>query len=297
MKRRFCSALRGFKISFILSLFGTVVEGLVVFLFAYNIILLADFVHWLTDTTLEGLFLLFVKHASKTHKRYPLGTVIMESILVTIAALAMVIIYGYMFLDYFLTYRLQEVYGIYHPLLSIVTMMGGTLTGITLYIQNKKYKELGLEIIRVDYIHALIDTVAAVLATIGIIVVSYTGNPGLEALFTVLLTLFVFHSLTEVLRDTFKTAISKNVDPELKLRVFDKLVKTYSDVYFRDIDARKVGSFYIVTVHVEVDPKTTIREAYRLRSRIIESIRELSDLIYHVDVLIYPNKSFERKWR
>lgn len=124
---------------------------------------------------------------------------------------------------------------------------------------------------------------------------SYTGNPGVEALFTVLLTFFVFHSLSEVFRDTFKTIIGKNIDPELKLKILDKLMKNFTDVYFKDIDARKVGSFYIVTVHLEVDPKTTIREAYKIRSRIIEAVREVSDLIYHVDVLISPSSLFKKR--
>ncbi|MEM4717768.1 MAG: cation transporter [Desulfurococcaceae archaeon] len=297
MRTRFNQALTGFKMSFTLSLFGTTLEAIVVLFLAYNIILIADLAHWLTDTILEGLFLIFLKHASRIHRRFPLGTVIMESILVTTAALIMVTIYGYVFLNYFLTYQLQEIHGMYHPALSALTILGGILTGAASYIQGKKYRELGLEIIKVDYVHASLDTIAAVLATIGVIMVSYTGNPGIEALFTVLLTFFVFHSLSEVFRDTFKTIIGKNIDPDLKIKVLDKLMKTFPDLYLKDIDARKVGSFYIVAIHIEVDPKTTIKEAYKIRSRIIENIREVSDLIYHVDVIISPSIPLKRKRR
>lgn len=287
------SALEGFRVSFGLSLLGTIVEAIVV-VFAYNIILFTDLAHWLVDTTLEGLFMVSVNYASR-NKRFPLGTLVLESVLVTLAAVTMIGIYGYFFVDYFLNYSAQSVSGSYHPALSLVTVFGGVLTGIAMFVQRRKYSELGLEVIRVDYVHAVLDTVAAVLATLGIVLVCLTGNPGLEALFTSLLALFVFHSVLEVLRDTFKTITGRNVDPYLKLKIYEKLVRELSGVEVKSVDARRIGSFYIVSVHIRVDPKTTISDAYKIRSRVIELVREVSDLAYHVDVSIAPMKKIRRK--
>lgn len=289
-------ALVGFRISFWLSLVGSIVEALVLVL-AYNIILFADLAHWLVDTVLEGLFMVSINHASKTHKKFPLGTLVLESILVTTAAMAMIGIYGYVFINYFIDYGNNELSGVYHPLLALVTVMGGVLTGITMIVQKKKYEELKLEIIRVDYLHAVLDTFATIFATLGILVITYTSNPGYEALFTAILTFFVFHSVFEVLSDTFKTVTGRNVDPDLKLKVFEKLVRNFEDVHVKNVDARKIGSFYIVSVHVVIDPKTTIFEAYKLRSRIIDLVREVNDLIYHVDVSIAPYRGSRRRYR
>lgn len=287
------SAVEGFRVSFGLSLFGTVVEVFVV-VFAYNIILLADVAHWLIDTTLEGLFMVSVKYASR-NKRFPLGTLVLESVLITLAATAMVIIYGYFFISYFLEYGVQEISGTYHPAMAIVTVLGGALTAITMSVQKKKYNELKLEVIKADYIHAVIDTIAALLATVGLLVVSITRNPGIEALFTAILTLFVFHSIVEVFGDTFKTIAGKNVDPQMRLSIFEKLIKEFEGVEIKHVDARKIGSFYIVSVNIRVNPRTTISEAYKLRSRIVEVVRQVSDLIYHVDVSIGPSRRTKKR--
>lgn len=297
MRSRLKEAVSGFKISLSLSLAGTVIEAIVLTFFAYNIVLLADFAHWLIDTVLEALFVTSLSYASRSYRRFPLGTIVLESILVTLAALVMTGVYGYFFINYFASYSPQELSGAYHPLLALVTALGGLFTAIAMRAQKRRYERLGLKAIKIDYLHAVVDTFAAIVATIGILTISYTGNPGYEALFTALLTLFVFHGIVEVLRDTFRTITGRNVEVELKLRIFEKLVRYLERVHVRSVDARRIGSFYIVSVHMEVDPESTIEEAYKLRNQVIGLIREESDLVYHIDVYISPHKKLRRRRR
>ncbi len=287
-------SLAGFKISLGLSLLGTVVEALVV-LFTYNIILLTDLAHWLIDTVLEALFIVSVNHASKSYKKFPLGTLVLESTLVTTATLTMVAIYGYFFVDYFLKYEEAGLSGSYHPALAGVTLLGALLTAVVMYVQKKKYEELGLEIIRVDYIHGIVDTAAAALSSTGLVVVSLTHNKGYEALFTVLLSLFVFHSALQVLSDTFKTVTGKNTAPEIRARLFERLVKELGNAELLNVDARKVGSFYVVFVQIAVNSGITVEEAFKIRRRVADLIREECDLVYHVDISIVPKRKRYRR--
>jgi divalent metal cation (Fe/Co/Zn/Cd) transporter len=287
-------ALRGFKLSFALSLAGAIIEAAAVLL-SYNMILLADLSHWIIDTVLEALFVVSITYASKTYRRFPLGSLILESLLVTIAAIAIIGVYGYFFVSYFLNIPTGEVKGNYHPALAVVTVIGGILTLIVGYVQKKNFEELGLEVLKVDYKHAFIDTLAAFTATMGLITVSMTRNPGFEALFVSLLTLFVFHSVMEVLGDTIKTITGRNIEPELRLKIYRKLEGSLDKIDLKKVDARKVGSFYIVSIAVEASPHMTIRDAYKLRSRIIELVREVNEMIYHVDVFIKPTRKSWRK--
>ncbi len=293
---RLRASLGGFKISLCLSLTGVVLEAIAL-LFIYNMVLLTDFAHWLIDTTLELLFLASISHASRSYRRFPLSTLILESVLATIVALAMIGVYGHFFVSYFVSYGAQELSGSYHPLLASVTALGGVLTAIAAIVQRRRYSELRLEAIKVDYVHAAIDTLAAIVATMGVLVVSYTGNPSHEAFFIAILMFFVVHGVVEVLRDTFKTMSGRNVEPELKLKVFEKLVKSLGAISVRAVDARRIGSFYIVSIHVAVGPKTTVEEAYKLRNQIIDLVREVNDLVYHVDVYISPFKRPKRERR
>jgi len=293
---RLRSSLSGFKVSFYASLTGAVLEAFAL-LFVYNIILLTDFVHWLIDTALGALFLTSISHASKSYRRFPLSTLVLESVLVITVALAMMGVYGYFFASYFMNYGAQELSGSYHPLLALVTALGGALTATAAIVQRRRYNELRLEVIKVDYVHASIDTLAAAVATTGVLVISYTGNPSHEAFFTAMLMFFVAHGVVEVLRDAVKTISGRNVEPELKLKVFEKLVRSLGAIYVRAVDARKIGSFYVVSIHVAVSPKTTVEEAYKLRGQIINLVREVNDLVYHVDVYISPFKRLRRKRR
>jgi divalent metal cation (Fe/Co/Zn/Cd) transporter len=144
---------------------------------------------------------------------------ILESLLVTIAAIVLIGVYGYIFVSYFLNMPTGGVKGNYHLALAAVTVIGGILTLIVGYVQKKNFEELGLEVLKVDYKHAFIDTLAAFIATMDLITVSMTRNPGLEALFVSLLTLFVFHSVMGVLGDTIKTITGRNIEPELRLKI------------------------------------------------------------------------------
>lgn len=293
VEQKLREALRGFKLSFAFSLLGTLIEGLAL-LVSYNIILLADLSHWMIDTVLEALFVLSIWHASKTYRRFPLGVLILESLLVTITALLMLVIYGYMFVSYFINFTGANTSGNYHVALSSVTIAGGLLTLLVAYIQRKNYERLRLSVLKVDYKHAVIDTLAAAVATSGIVVVSLTNNPGYEALFLSLLTLFVLHSVLEVLGDTFRTITGKNFEPELRLKIYKKLESSLEKVNVKSVEARKIGSFYIVSVSIETYPHMTIKEAYRLRSKVIKLVREEDEMIYHVDVFIKPTAKDRR---
>jgi divalent metal cation (Fe/Co/Zn/Cd) transporter len=58
-------------------------------------------------------------------------------------------------------------------------------------------------------------------------------------------------------------------------------------------EARKLGSFYVVSVELAVEPDTTVLELHRLRKRVIKTIAGISELIYHIDVKFNP----KYKWR
>lgn len=62
------------------------------------------------------------------------------------------------------------------------------------------------------------------------------------------------------------------------------------------IDLQKVGFFYIVRIECFINPFTTILRAHKLRLKIkiMKTCREIGELIYHVDVILYPYKTVKR---
>ncbi|MEM1701477.1 MAG: cation transporter [Desulfurococcaceae archaeon] len=287
---RLREAVKAFKISLTLSILGTVVEGIVVFFVSRNMILLTDLVHWFVDTWLEALLLISIVYASRSTRRFPFGAIILESSLMIVIVMIISVIYGYVFVDY-INYFIQNP-GIsidVDPLLSFITAFGGMITGLLFIIQRRYYMRLRVELLKVDLTHALIDMVASIIATSGILIVSSTRNFGVEVAFTMILTFFVIHSAFEILEDAFRAILGKNIDIDMKLRILDRVMNAFGDIKVKNIDVRKYGSFYVVAINVLVDPKMSIMDAYRMRSKLINRIREESDLIYHVDVVLTPD--------
>ncbi|MEZ0289827.1 MAG: cation transporter [Sulfolobales archaeon] len=290
LRSRIRGAYRGFLLSFILSSIGTAIDVLV-FAFSRSMILLTDLVHWLVDTTLEATFVIAIYFASRTSRRYPWSVILIENYLIVIALISISATYAYLFLDYVLgEYTLGEVSTTsFTPL--IATVLGGVFTLATYITQSKNYKIYRLDILRVDKTHALLDLVASVITSLGVFLTVITLRPGVELLFILLSMLFVIHSVLEILRDLIKTVIGANIDYEMSMRIYSRLLRDLdARVRLIDVKARKIGSFYVVEIVLGLNPNIRILEAHRIRSRIIRDVREVSDLVYHVDIVMKPSR-------
>jgi cation diffusion facilitator family transporter len=286
-------ASRVFAVSALISATGIVVE-LVVFAVSSSVILLTDLFHWFVDTVLEVVFLFTLLVASRSSRRFPWSTVIVESSLTSISCLVVLGVYFYLFTGYLFSF--SETTGIstqnYTPLIATIT--GGALTVLTYNILSRSYRRYRVELLRVDSLHALLDVVASIVASLGVALAAYTGSLAVEMLFTFILMLFVFHSMIEVFKNNIKAITGGQLNTELSAEIRRRLKEEISrSVEIINAEARKLGSFYVVSVELAVEPDTTVLELHRLRKRVIKTITGISELIYHIDVKFNP----KYKWR
>lgn len=129
---------------------------------------------------------------------------------------------------------------------------------------------------------------ASIASTAGIIAVFFTRNSNVEVLFVIISTMFIVHSLLEMLRDVMRTITGSNVDHSLSIRLYKKLSNIHPRLHVEDVVARRIGSFYIVEAKIGLNPSEKMSTIYRLRKKIIDSVLEESDLVYHVDVKFFP---------
>ena len=288
-------ASRVFAVSALISATGIVVE-LVVFAVSSSVILLTDLFHWFVDTVLEVVFLFTLLVASRSSRRFPWSTVIVESSLTSISCLVVLGVYFYLFTGYLFSF--SETMGIstqnYTPLIATIT--GGALTVLTYTILSKSYRRYRIELLRVDSLHALLDVVASIVASLGVVLAAYTGSFAVEMLFTFILMLFVFHSMIEVFKNNIKAITGGQLNTDLSAEIRRRLKEEISrGVEIISTEARKLGSFYVVSVELAVNPDTTVLELHRLRKRVIKTITGISELIYHVDVKFNPKYKLREK--
>ncbi|MEZ0393997.1 MAG: cation transporter [Desulfurococcaceae archaeon] len=284
---RLRGAYRGFMYSAALSGAGLLVE-LVFYAIWGSIILFTDMIHWLTDTIMEIFALVAMYYAVRVGRRFQWGVLVLEGSTMLLSIAVALAIYAAALWNYVSTSYAAGVVSTTSYASAVGAGVGGALTAMTFLIQRRNYRKYGLEVLRVDYVHALVDTFASAVATAGIVAVAYTRSPGIEVLMVMATMMFAMHSLVEVLKDVVRTVSGSDVDHEMGFRVFRRLVEEFPGVRVEDVVARRIGSFYAVEVRVEVDPDTRLSAAYRLRNRIARAVREESNMIYHVDVLVRP---------
>lgn len=289
---RLKGAYRGFTYSLLFSSTGLILELLVLALWS-SIILLTDIIHWVVDTFLEAFALVSIYYAYRIGKRFPWGVLVIEGVVMLLSITIALSIYFVTFLGYIATNYQARSVTTTSAYAAIGTLIGMLFTLIAFLVQKRNYEKYRLEVIKVDYRHALIDIVASTTSTIGILAVYYTRSPDLEVLFVFIAMMFVVHSLVEMLRDVFKTTTGANIDHELSMKIYKKLAECNPHIYVKDVKARKIGSFYTVEAKIGVNADEKLKLVHRIRKKIMKYIQEESDLIYHIDVKVYP--MFQRK--
>ncbi|MEM4576254.1 MAG: cation transporter [Candidatus Nezhaarchaeales archaeon] len=280
-------------ISVSLSSLGAIVEG-VALTFYGSIILATDFFHWVLDTIVEVMFLFSIYYASRVGKRFPWSIIALEFLTSIIVMIVVLGFYGFYFFNYVNSLMQQYSVSTVSPLAAIATAIGGIITLTVFVLQRRNYRKYSLEILRIDSNHALIDTASSFFATFGIILTAWLGDPTIEIFATLIIMMFIIHSIFEIFKDTFKVLSGSNLDHEITDRVRRAIEERLFDAKLKNVEARKVGSFYIVSTDIFLDPNTTISKAHSLRRKIVNLVKEVSDLIYHVDVKFYPSLEYRR---
>lgn len=294
-EQRLRMAGRAFALSAALSAAGTALE-LAVYALYNSLILLSDLAHWAVDTLMEVVLAATVYYAGRAGRRYPLSAVIMEVTLGFVAAFAVLAFYVYALYDYATAALASPGHPVESPVPALAALGGLGITLIMYAMQKKNYERYRIELLRYDSSHALLDALGSASAAAGILLASATRSRAIELVIAALLTSFVLHSIQQIVGENLRVVTGRNVDYELKSRLLEAL----SDVCQRygarlgGVEARKIGSFYVVTVDAFLDPGTTIAMAAWFRKKVVARVREVSDLVYHVDVRLHPDRQAAR---
>ncbi|MEM0500809.1 MAG: cation transporter [Ignisphaera sp.] len=279
----------------LISVIGFSIEAIFALL-SSSFILYTDVVHWAIDGVLEFTVALSLYLTSKAYRRFSWNIFYIENILVLAIASTIFVFYMHNFISY-----VNETIANPHtvavtttePLLAIVSSGGMLLTWIALRMLRRGFKKTGMELLKAEYIHALVDIVASLATTLGIVATAFTRSIAVELLTIIFILFFILHSISDLFLDSIKSFLGLGTDPELRYKILSTL-NSFEEIVIKRIDLRKVGSFYIVRIECFINPSTTILRAHKLRLKIMETCREISELIYHVDVIFYPYKTAKR---
>jgi len=296
---RFREGFEAVRIAFMVSIVGLALE-LVFAILSHSMILITDVAHWAVDGALEFTTMVTLYLASKVLRRFSWGVLYFESVLALLISAIVIGTYMIPFADYVNSYVTEPSVGITtsNPFLALVSFVGGALTFYAFSYLRKAYAKTRLEILKAEYMHAAIDTVASALVTIGIIATSLTQSRAVELLTIIASLFFTFHSVANIVEDSVRSLLGLNTDVELKYELVAMLSERFGDsIDVKCVDVRKIGSFYVAKVELYVHPHTTISKLHRMRLEIAKACREVDEMVYHVDVVFYPRTKTRKRPR
>lgn len=151
--------------------------------------------------------------------------------------------------------------------------------------ERRMGRALGSTILGADSKHTLSDALVTISVIVGLVFVNL-GFPIADPIATLIVTVAIFFTAFEVLRDVNKTfSDSARIKPEL-LRAAVKEVDGV--VQCHDIRTRGMESEVYVDMHVLVDPQMSIGRAHEIAARVEEKVQERFPQVCEVMVHLEP---------
>ncbi|MFB6149096.1 MAG: cation diffusion facilitator family transporter [Halobacteriales archaeon] len=129
------------------------------------------------------------------------------------------------------------------------------------------------------------DILTATAALIGVVGVR-AGVPIFDPIAGAVVSIGIFYTGWEIVRDNIDYLIGRAPPEDLRSEIIETAL-AHPDVRgAHDVVAHYVGPEVDVSLHIEVEGDRTLREAHRIETEVVQSIRELSvvdDVFVHID--------------
>ncbi|MGN0077587.1 MAG: cation diffusion facilitator family transporter [Coriobacteriales bacterium] len=171
-------------------------------------------------------------------------------------------------------------------LVSIVIMLVTLCINLALSTYERRAgKRLGSSVLGADSKHTLSDALVSISVIVGLVFVNL-GFSIADAIATLIVTVAIFVTAFEVLRDVHRTfSDSARIEPE-KLRITAMEVRGV--VQAHQIRTRGLENEVYVDMHVLVDPQMSIGRAHEIAARVEEKVQERFPQVCEVMVHLEP---------
>ncbi len=182
-----------------------------------------------------------------------------------------------------------------------VTIMGLSviLTTGLLMLQRIAIRKTQSVAIRADSLHYMTD----LLTNVGIIiaiVLSLYGWQGFDALFAMMISIYIFYSAWQIGFEAIHLLLDRELPEEITQQI-EQILKNDDEVLgVHELRTRQSGHNKIIQMHIDLDGNKSLYEAHQVAERVEQSIREAipgADVIIHqdpVDPARTNSRSFSR---
>ncbi len=273
------------------SIIGNVVLASLKWIFGYfgnSYALIADAIESTSDIFGSFLVLLGLKYAQRpADKNHPYGHGRAEPLIVFLVV-------GFLIVSATII-AWESIHNIQQPHDPPKSFTLWFLVGVILWkeisyrLMKRKSKETGSSSLEADAWHHRSDAITSLAAFIGISIALILGK-GYEsaddwaALFA---SGFIFYNSYLILRPALGELMDEHVYPEVETNIRNVSVLVDGVLDTEKCFIRKAGMNYLVDLHISVNGNLSVREgheiAHRLKSKLLDMIPELSEVMIHVE--------------
>ena len=191
-----------------------------------------------------------------------------------------------MFLIFNAIERLQNPQALTHGNIGIVVMVFSiVITAFLILYQRHVIKITNNLAIKADSLHYVTD----ILTNFSILFALYLTIKGYlwaDAVFAILIALYIFKSAFEIGNDSFQQLMDKKLDDETEQLIIKTIEETKNAIGFHDFRTRQSGKDKFIQFHLELDDTMSLLAAHAIADELEKKLMKLipdAEIIIHED--------------
>ncbi len=182
--------------------------------------------------------------------------------------------------------RLQNPQALNHSMIGIVVMVFAIFVTILLVLYQRHVVKITNNLaIKADSLHYLTD----LLTNFSILIALFLMTQGYlwaDAVFAILIALYIFKSAFEIGRDAFEQLMDKNLDEETENLILDTIQQNKDALGIHDFKTRQSGKNKFIQFHLELDNSLSLLQAHAIADKLEKQLQQLipdAEIIIHQD--------------
>lgn len=162
------------------------------------------------------------------------------------------------------------------------------VTGVLILYLNGAYKKSSSLIIKADILHYKTDFFTNVGIILALVIIHFTGLIIIDAIFGVLIGVYIFISAIKLMKESAAVLIDKAVNPEI-LNFIERFIDDHDGITSHHaLKTRQFGDNAYITAHLVFTPNISLKKAHdmgnEIENFIINTYRDINwDINLHFD--------------
>lgn len=231
--------------------------------------LIAEAIHSFSDLVASVISFIGVKLSAKKSKDFPYGLYKLENIAAVIISFFLFFASYEIIKEAFFHHEEKQVSNPEYAIAVMVVAM--ILTFFYSRFEKEAGKKLNSPTLIADAEHIRADFLSSVIVLIGLIGVYFGYN--LDKYAAAVVSLFIFHSGFEILKDSIKVLLDFTLDKDELQKVKNIILKHPAVIDLKSIKGRSAGSYKFLEIEILMH-NLSLREAHKIVDEIAEEIKQ-----------------------